>query len=117
MINDEKCDFFSISTTGQTAGPGPRQQPRHHIRSQLPGFTDVVVGDADLVPKMNIIGSTEGIRAAVSVRKQLRQLGELPEEWVNVVIRTVCAGTMKSYTENDLGHFALELAKKLEAEN
>jgi len=87
------------------------------IKSQLPGFTDVVVGDADLVPKMNVIGSTEGIRAAVSVRKQLRQLGELPEEWVNVVIRTVCAGTMKSYTENDLGHFALELAKKLEAEN
>lgn len=87
------------------------------IKSQMTGFSDVVLGDADLVPKMNIIGSTEGIRAAVGVRKQLRQFGDLPEDWVKTVIRTVCAGTMKSYTENDLGHFARELADKLEAED
>lgn len=85
------------------------------IKSQLPGFEDVVMGDADLVPKINVIGSTEGIRTAFNVRKQLRQMN-IPEEWINVVIRTVCAGTMKSFTENDLGHFALELVRKLEQE-
>jgi len=85
------------------------------IKSQLPGFTDVQQGDADLVPVINTIGSTEGIRTAVKVRKELEKLN-IPEDWINIVIRTVCAGTMKSYTEKDLGHFALELAKKLEAE-
>lgn len=86
------------------------------IKSQLPGFTDVQQGDADLVPIINTIGSTEGIRTAVKVKKELEKMN-IPEEWINVVIRTVCAGTMKSYTEKDLGHFALELANKLEAED
>lgn len=85
------------------------------IKSQLQGFHKVVMGDADLVPVINVIGSTEGIRTAVNVRKKLEKMN-IPEEWIKVVIQTVCAGTMKSYTENDLGHFALELAKKLEAE-
>ena len=86
------------------------------IKSQLIGFTDVVRGDADLVPIINTIGSAEGIKTAVAIRKQLRVM-DIPEEWINVVIRTVCAGTMKSLTENDLGHFALELLKKLESED
>jgi glycerol-3-phosphate dehydrogenase len=83
------------------------------IKQLLPGFHKVVQGDACLVEKINKIGSTEGIRAAVAVHKQLVALG-IPDEWIDVAIRTVCAGTMKSYTENDLGHFALELVKKLE---
>lgn len=86
------------------------------IKSQLQGFHKVVMGDADLVPQINVIGSSEGIRTAVTVRKKLGKMN-VPEEWISVAIRTVCAGTMKSYTENDLGHFALELAKKLEAED
>ena len=86
------------------------------IKSQLIGFTDVVKGDADLVPILNTIGSTEGIKAAVAIRKQLRAM-DIPDEWINVAIRTVCAGTMKSFTENDLGHFALDLSNKLESED
>ena len=85
------------------------------IREQLPGFHKVVRGDAGLVEKINKIGSTEGIKAAVKVRKKLSEL-DVPEEWMHVAIRTVCAGTMKSFTENDLGHFALELVKKIEEE-
>ena len=85
------------------------------IREQLPGFHKVVRGDAGLVEKINKIGSTEGIKAAVKVRKKLSEL-DVPEEWMHVAIRTVCAGTMKSFTENDLGHFALELVKKIEKE-
>jgi len=85
------------------------------IREQLPGFHKVVRGDAGLVENINKIGSTEGIKAAVKVRKKLSEL-DVPEEWMHVAIRTVCAGTMKSFTENDLGHFALELVKKIENE-
>ena len=87
----------------------------HLIREQLPGFHKVVQGNADLVERINKIGSTEGIKAAVKVRKKLSAL-KVPEDWMHVAIRTVCAGTMKSFTENDLGHFALELVKKIEEE-
>ena len=86
------------------------------IKDQLPGFHKVVQGEASLVERINKIGSTEGIKAAVSVRKKLAALN-VPDEWIDVAIRTVCAGTMRSYTENDLGHFALELVRKLEREN
>ena len=68
----------------------------------------------DLVQAVNTIGSTEGIKAAVAVRKQLKAMG-IPDAWTDVVIRSVCAGTMKAFTENDLGGFALELVKKLES--
>jgi hypothetical protein len=85
------------------------------IRHQLQGFADVVQGDADRVQTVNTIGSTEGIKAAVAIRKQLRAIG-IPDAWTDVVIRSVCAGTMKAFTENDLGGFALELAKRLESE-
>ncbi len=84
------------------------------IRHQLRGFAEVVQGDADLVQAVNTIGSTEGIKAAVAVRKQLKAMG-IPDAWTDVVIRSVCAGTMKAFTENDLGGFALELVKKLES--
>ena len=86
------------------------------IRNQLQGFADVIQGDSDLVQAVNTIGSTEGIKAAVAVRKQLRAMG-IADAWTDVVIRSVCAGTMKAFTENDLGGFALELAKKLESES
>ena len=85
------------------------------IKDQLAGFYQVVQGEADLVEKINKIGSTEGIRAAVAVRKQLLELN-VPYKWIDVAIRTVCAGTMKSFVENDLGHFALELAKNMDKE-
>jgi 3-hydroxyisobutyrate dehydrogenase-like beta-hydroxyacid dehydrogenase len=85
------------------------------IKSQLTGFTDVVRGDADVVSVINAIGSAEGIKTAVAIRKQLRAM-EIPDEWIHVVIRTVCAGTMKSFTEDDLGYFARELLRTLESE-
>ncbi len=57
------------------------------IREQLPGFHKVVRGDAGLVEKINKIGSTEGIKAAVKVRKKLSEL-DVPEEWMHVAITT-----------------------------
>lgn len=81
----------------------------------LPGYAKVVMGDSSLVPLINKIGSGEGIRAAVRVRKLLKQY-DIPREWEDIVIYTVCAGTMRSYVEGDLGEFAQKLADRLEAE-
>lgn len=83
------------------------------LKEQLAGFYKVEQGDSDLVERINTLSSTEGIKAAVSLRQELRNL-QAPEEWINVAIRTVCAGTMKSFAEDDLGHFARELVKQLE---
>ena len=81
----------------------------------LPGYAKVVMGDSSVVPLINKIGSGEGIRAAVAVRKLLKQYN-IPREWEDIVIYTVCAGTMRSYVEGDLGEFARKLADKLESE-
>ena len=88
---------------------------RSIIRSVLPGFAKVVKGDVGLVPLINSIGSTAGIRAALEVRKELRKY-EIPKDWEDIAIYTVCAGTMRSYVKNDLGPFAMALAEELEKE-
>lgn len=85
------------------------------IKHVLPGYKKVLMGDSDLVPLINTVGSTEGIRAAVQCRKLLKQYN-VPKDWEDIVIYTVCAGTMRSYVEGDLGEFARKLADKLEAE-
>lgn len=85
------------------------------IQQVLPGYEKVIKGDVELVPLINNIGSKEGIRAAIEVRKQLRQY-KIPKEWEHVVIYTICAGTIRSYVKNDLGHFAQTLADELENE-
>jgi hypothetical protein len=85
------------------------------IKSILPGYTKVVMGDSQLVPQINTIGSAEGIRAAVNIRQQLKGQG-IPRDWEDIVIYTVCAGTMMAYVEDDLGEFGRRLAKELETE-
>lgn len=81
----------------------------------LPGYAKVVMGDSSVVPLINKVGSGEGIRAAVHVRKLLKKYN-IPKEWEDIVIYTVCAGTMRSYVEGDLGEFARKLAEQMEAE-
>lgn len=81
----------------------------------LPGYTKVVMGDSNLVPQINTIGSTVGIRAAIEMRKELQPFN-IPRDWEDVLIYTVCAGTMRAYVDNNLGHFGASLAEKLEKE-
>lgn len=87
----------------------------HRIQSRLPGFPRVVSGDAGMVETINRTGSVEGIRAALRVRQRLSRQN-IPGEWIDVAIRTVCAGTMKAFVEDDLGGFARRLAKTIERE-
>lgn len=85
------------------------------IQHILPKFKKVLMGNANIISDIVKIGSTEGIRAAITVRKLLKPYN-IPKDWEDIVIYTVCAGTMRSYVENDLGHFAKQLAEKLDAE-
>ena len=86
------------------------------ICSVMPGFSKIMPGDITLVPIANKIGSSEGIVAAISVRKKLREKG-VPAEWADIVISTVCAGTIRSYVEGDIGEFARKLADELEGKS
>ena len=85
------------------------------LRLLLSGFEGVESGDPALVPLINSIGSREGIRAAVRCRKRLREYN-IPKSWEDIVIRTVCAGTMRAYVADDLGGFARKLAEETERE-
>jgi len=87
----------------------------HLIKSQLPGFQEVVLGDADLVAKINEAGTVEALRIAVNLRKQLRAIS-VPETWIPVVLKTVCAGVVKAFADDDLGDFGREMVKRLEEE-
>lgn len=82
------------------------------IKSQLPGYRDAVIGDSDLVGKINSIALEEGIKAAIEVQNKLGKLS-IPDEWITTAIRTCTTGGMKSYLEDDLGHFGKKIVDKL----
>lgn len=85
------------------------------IRNRLTGFYRVVQGDAALVAQINTIASTEGIRSALRVKQQLRDR-HIDPTWIDVAVKTVLAGTIRSFVEDDLGHFARKLVEQLEKE-
>lgn len=85
----------------------------HLIKSQLPGFQEVVPGDADLVAEINERGTVEALRIAVNLRKQLRAMA-VPETWIPVVLKTVCAGVIRAFADDDLGDFGREMVRRLE---
>ena len=83
------------------------------VQQALPGYTKVLQADPALVGRINTAATEEGIRAAVNVRKALADL-DLPSDWVNIAISTVCAGSMRAYAEGRLGDFGNRLAEQLE---
>ena len=86
------------------------------IRNQLPGFREVVRGDADLVSKINETVTIEAIRIAVNLKKRLGSMN-VPDDWITVAIKTVCTGVVKAFADDDLGDFAREMVKQLERED
>lgn len=87
----------------------------HMIAELFYRMGTVQMGDAKSVPALSTMAAEAGLRTAVALRKQLTMYG-LPEEMENILIESVCAGTMSAYVRNDLGHFGQELAEKLESE-
>ena len=84
------------------------------LKKQFPGFYKVEQGNASLVETINTISSEEAIKAAISVKKKLEEKN-IPEEWINVSIGTNCTWVMKSFIKGDLGHFGLNIVKRLES--
>jgi glycerol-3-phosphate dehydrogenase len=82
------------------------------IRRQLPGFRQVVQGDADLVEPINRVCTEAGLRAALAAKAQLAAM-QIPDDWIAIALRTVSAGVIKAYVDDDLGPFALDLAGQL----
>ncbi len=86
------------------------------IKSQLPMFKGICQGNPDLVPYINTVAVNAGLRAAVQASQELTLKG-IPEDWLKTALKTICAGTVKAYAEDDLGPFARELANKLTENN
>jgi glycerol-3-phosphate dehydrogenase len=84
------------------------------LKKLFPGFYKVEQGDASLVETINTISAEGAIKTAISVKKELEEKN-IPEEWITVSIGTVCTWTMKSFINGDLGHFALNIVKRLES--
>ncbi|WP_227765266.1 pyrroline-5-carboxylate reductase family protein [Zhaonella formicivorans] len=75
----------------------------------------VVFGSEEIVAKLNVLGATEGIRAALRIKNEMEKLG-LPQELYPAAVRGVAAGTMKAYASGDMGPFVQELVKQISAE-
>lgn len=82
----------------------------------LSGYTKVLKGDASIVPYINSLGSEEGIRCGVRLRKRLKE-HQIPEDWEYIVLYSVAAGTLQGFASGQLGHFAQELAEKIAKED
>jgi len=69
----------------------------------------VIVGDADVVQKINTIAAQKAIEAAVSIERELKDNKTTDPAIIKSAIRQVAAGIMKSYADDNLGPFAKEI--------
>lgn len=77
---------------------------------------DVVVGDTELVAKINTVAAEQAITAAVMIEETLAQLGLTDQRIAGSAISQVAAGIMKAYAANNLGPFAADIVTKLRAQ-
>lgn len=72
-------------------------------------------GNSKEAPVLSSLATEAGIRAAILLENELKAY-QLPKQLKKVLIESIGAGTMKAYINGDLGHFGLEIAKKIESE-
>jgi hypothetical protein len=84
------------------------------LKKQFPSFYKVEQGNASLVETINTISTEEALKAAFSIKKELEEKN-IPEDWKNVAIGTVCTWTIKSFLKGDLGPFGRNIVKRLES--
>lgn len=85
------------------------------LRRFFLGFTSVVSGDVDMVPAINELAAAEALKTGVNLRRRLEKMGT-PEGWRDIVIESVCAGTLAAYARQELGPFALAMIEALTLE-
>lgn len=85
------------------------------LRLVFPGFTEVMAGDVDMVPAINELATAEALKMGVNLCRRLERMGA-PEPWRDIIIESVCAGTLAAYARRELGPFALAMAEALASE-
>lgn len=89
----------------------PGQARLKQLRLIFPGFTEVMAGDVDMVPAVNELATGEAVKIGVKLCRRLESMGA-PESWRDIIIESVCAGTLAAYARRELGPFALAMAEK-----
>lgn len=76
---------------------------------------DVVVGDADVVLRVNNLAVAKALEAGVIIEAGLRHQGVTDERLVRSAIQLVAAGTLKAFAVGDLGPFARDIVRAIRA--
>lgn len=74
-----------------------------------------VFDQEDVVQRLNVLASTEGIKAALSIEEKMRKAG-IPQQYLIPAIRGVAAGTMKAFAAGDAGPFVQALIRQIQGE-
>ncbi len=73
----------------------------------------VLVGDADIVYKINTIAAEKALEAAVGIEETLKQQHIIDPGIVKSAIRQVAAGILKAYADENMGPFAREIVQSV----
>lgn len=76
---------------------------------------DVIIGRADLVAQINRITAEKVLTAAVTIEEALRQQNINDTEIIKSAIGQVAVGTLKAYADSNLGPFAREIVRVVQA--
>jgi len=71
----------------------------------------VVFGNVQQVALINTVSSEEGIKTALRIKERLLKQN-VPEQLIDFAIRNVAAGTMKAFTEGNIGPFAQKIIEE-----
>lgn len=75
----------------------------------------ILVGEADMVTRINNLTARKVIEAAVMIEEELRQEGYTQDFLISTAIRQVGAGVLKVYSYNNLGPFGREIVQQVRA--
>lgn len=92
------------------------RQLYQRICAAMPGLADCFIpGDASVVSMVNTMSTEAALRAAVSVRRSLKEKG-VSQEIIDAAIGCGLPGTAISYQRGTLGAFAKKIVHQIEQE-
>lgn len=76
----------------------------------------IVFGDPEIVPEINTLCSGEGVKTALKIQDMLEKKN-IPQQYIDFAIKIVAAGTMKAFTEGNLGPFVQKIIEEYKKES
>ncbi|CUH94962.1 hypothetical protein P22_1031 [Propionispora sp. 2/2-37] len=95
IVDESGSDFFPV------------------IKEIFQTIGEVMIGDSDIVTKINTIAAEEVLIAGVHIENRLREQSISDPLLINSAIRQVAAGTLKAFANGDLGPFAREIVNEV----